>query len=100
MTTARPSGLANHSWQEWRRTGSEGAAYDYLRESGAYSQLTRKLDKLLRQHRQRVFDDRTGDAHHRAIARLKRTMTFKALSWVRHYEAMLRAGKRLTRMGY
>jgi hypothetical protein len=36
-----------------------------------------KLEKLLRYHRQHVFDDKTGDAHERAIVRLKRTRTFK-----------------------
>jgi hypothetical protein len=36
-----------------------------------------KLEKLLRYHRQHVFDDKTGDLHARAIVRLKRTRTFK-----------------------
>ena len=58
-----------------------------------------KLVWLLRYHRQHVFDA-NGDAHHRAILRLKKTQTFKAL--VRHnqeHHSRL-AGERLTRMGY
>ena len=38
-----------------------------------------KLERLLRYHRQHVFDEKTGDAHTRAILRLKKTKTFKAM---------------------
>jgi len=41
--------------------------------------LIEKVQRLLRYHRQNVFDERTGDAHHRAIIRLKRTRTFKRM---------------------
>ena len=38
-----------------------------------------KLVRLLRYHRQRVFDPQQGDRHHRAILRLKRTVTARAV---------------------
>lgn len=59
-----------------------------------------KLEKLLRFHRQHVFDERYGDAHGRAIARLKRTKTFKALCQHNVDLASIRLGERLTRQGY
>jgi hypothetical protein len=58
-----------------------------------------KLNKLLRKHRQCVFGV-TGDLHHRAMLRLKRTATFKAMCRNNEYAAQVRAGERLTGMGY
>lgn len=58
-----------------------------------------KLERLLRYHRQRVFDA-NGDLHHRAILRLKRTATFKRLAANNIAAAQQRLGDRLTGMGY
>lgn len=100
MSATRSASLAHHHWNEWQRTRSGAAAYDCLRAAGVYLQMSRKLERLIRRHRARVFDDQAGDAHHRAVTRLKRTVTYQAQSWERHYDAMLRHGERLTRMGY
>lgn len=59
-----------------------------------------KLQRLLRYHRQHVFDERTGDAHGRAIDRLKRTRTFKAMCDANRERANIRRGEYLTRLGY
>jgi len=56
-----------------------------------------KLEKLLRYHRQRVFDDITGDLHERALKRLKRTRTFKYMCERRQDEARHRSSERLLR---
>lgn len=62
--------------------------------------LIPKLARALRQHRQRVFDPRSGDAHERALRRLKRTATFRCLCRDNEDAARLRAGERLAAMGY
>lgn len=62
--------------------------------------MQKKLERLLRYHRQRVFDEQTGDAHGRAIARLKRTQTYKALCAANRDRARIRHEESLTRMGY
>jgi hypothetical protein len=36
-----------------------------------------KLESLLRFHRQNVFNEHNGDAHHRALLRLKRTKAYR-----------------------
>jgi hypothetical protein len=59
-----------------------------------------KLNRLLRKHRQHVFDEKTGDAHARAIKRLKKTQTFRLMAASNEVLAAIRAGKRLTRLGY
>lgn len=59
-----------------------------------------KLEKLLRYHRARVFDAKTGDAHGRAIDRLKRSQTFAALCQYNRDLESIHAGESLTRMGY
>ena len=38
-----------------------------------------KLESLLRFHRQNVFSEHNGDAHHRALLRLKRTKAYRDL---------------------
>lgn len=38
--------------------------------------MIEKLNRLLAYHRKNVFEEHSGDAHHRAILRLKRTRTF------------------------
>lgn len=48
----------------------------------------RKVRRLLRYHRRRVFDPITGDAHERAIKRLKKTRTFVESTWNRHQRNM------------
>jgi len=58
-----------------------------------------KLNKLLRHHRQRVFNV-NGDFHHRALLRLKKTATFKAMCADNEYSAQILAGQRLTGMGF
>lgn len=62
--------------------------------------LIPKLERALRHHRQRAFDPRSGDAHARALQRLKRTATFRCLCRDNDDRAHLRAGERLARMGY
>lgn len=62
--------------------------------------LIPKLARALRQHRQRVFDPRSGEAHERALRRLKRTATFRCLCRDNADAARLRAGERLAAMGY
>ena len=56
-----------------------------------------KLEKLLRYHRQHVFDDITGDLHERALRRLKRTRTFKDICERRQDAARYRSSERLLR---
>jgi len=63
-------------------------------------EMEKKLQKLLRRHRAHVFDVGSGDRHSRAVERLKRTKTFKAMCRRREDEARARAGERLTRQGY
>ena len=59
-----------------------------------------KLEKLLRFHRQNVFDEETGDAHARAIRRLKRTITARTMANDRRERESIRKGEMLARMGY
>jgi hypothetical protein len=61
--------------------------------------LTTKMERLLRHHRQRVFDA-DGDLHHRALRRLKRTRTFRAMCADNEARASIRQGERYARMGY
>jgi hypothetical protein len=59
-----------------------------------------KLERLLRYHRQRVFDEKTGDAHGRALGRLKKTKTFRAMCEANRERQGIARGARLTGMGY
>jgi hypothetical protein len=59
-----------------------------------------KLERLLRYHRQRVFDEKTGDAHARAIGRLKKTKTFRAMCEANRELESILLGAHLTNMGY
>jgi hypothetical protein len=60
-----------------------------------------KLELLIRHHRSHVFDAApAGDRHTRAIVRLKRTKIAQAIYDERRYAASVRAGERLTGMGY
>lgn len=61
--------------------------------------LSDKLARLIRRHRQRVFDA-NGERHTRAIHRLKATPTARAIYAGYDAEASIRQGERLTRMGY
>lgn len=61
---------------------------------------TDKLQILLRYHRQNVFNEKTGEAHGRAIDRLKKTKTFLAMCQDNRDRASIRHGEALTRMGY
>ena len=61
--------------------------------------LIPKLERLLRKHRQRVFDQ-NGDAHERAIGSLKRTATFRALCDRNDECLKRREDARLEGMGY
>lgn len=56
-----------------------------------------KLELLLRFHRQNVFDDDAAkaDRHHRALLRLKRTQTFRAMCAQTEARAYKRASDRL-----
>ena len=62
--------------------------------------MEEKLRRLLRYHRRHVFDEVTGDAHGRALDRLKRTKTYKAMCDANRDRASIRIGESLTRMGY
>ena len=59
-----------------------------------------KLARLLRMHRQNVFNIVSGDAHHRAILRLQRTSAYRAMVERNRAEENIRNGERLARMGY
>jgi hypothetical protein len=54
-----------------------------------------KLARLLRFHRQNAFNESNGDAHCRAIARLKSTPTARRIYAKRAELAAHRAGQRL-----
>ena len=57
-----------------------------------------KLERLLRFHRQHVFAcDVSGDRHHRALLRLKKTETFKAMCQHNREMAIYRASEKLLR---
>lgn len=58
-----------------------------------------KLEKLLRYHRQHVFDD-NGDLHGKAIDRLKRTRTFKAMANHNQENQKRLWERRMNGMGY
>ncbi len=58
-----------------------------------------KLQKLLRHHRQNVFGP-AGDAHERAIVRLKKSTTFKEMCKLNKDAAKARLSQSYERMGY
>ena len=58
--------------------------------------LNEKLIRLLRYHRQRVFDA-NGDRHHRALLRLKASATAKAMFSANDEESRFRHSERLLR---
>jgi hypothetical protein len=62
-------------------------------------ELIPKLERLIRFHRQRVFDA-AGDAHTRALYRLKRTRTFARLARNNREGASIRRGRLYEGMGY
>ena len=62
-------------------------------------ELINKLERLLRFHRQNIFNS-SGDIHHRAILRLKRTATFKKLEQKNDNHASECKARKLERMGY
>ncbi len=53
-----------------------------------------KLERLLRYHRQRVFGP-SGDAHSRAIGRLKKTVTFREMTKKRADDADYRRSQKI-----
>ena len=57
--------------------------------------LTDKLSHLLRFHRRNVFNEHNGDAHHRALLRLKRTQTYHAMCQASRDETDYRKSMRL-----
>lgn len=57
--------------------------------------MQKKLEKLLRYHRQHIFDEKTGDAHTRALVRLKKTKTFQNMCRANADAACQRASDRL-----
>lgn len=61
-----------------------------------------KLESALRRHRRMVFAEppEVGEAHGRAIRRLKATATARAAFARREGEAEARAGEKLARQGY
>jgi hypothetical protein len=62
--------------------------------------LTHKLERLMRRHRQHAFDDRSGEAHTRALYRLKRTQTWATLMRSNEDAERQRQNARLDAMGY
>ena len=61
--------------------------------------MENKLESLLRWHRQNVFNDGAdGDRHERALRRIKRTATARAVFQARKDAADYRASERLLRM--
>ena len=61
--------------------------------------LENKLFTLIRFHRHNAFNAKSGDAHTRAIVRLKRTRTFAQYSDDRQHAASQRLLARLDREG-
>lgn len=61
--------------------------------------LTEKLERLMRMHRQRVFDA-NGAGHTRALHRLKRTKTFRSMVERNQAAERVRQGERYAGMGY
>jgi hypothetical protein len=61
--------------------------------------MEEKLDRLLRWHRQSVFEDgETGERHARALRRLKKTATARRVFAAREDASRDRASARLLRM--
>ena len=61
--------------------------------------MEEKLDRLLRWHRQNVFEDgETGERHARALRRLKQTATARSIFAAREDASRDRASARLLRM--
>lgn len=61
----------------------------------AREDMETKLARLLRYHRQNVFNESNGEAHSRAITRLKATRTARRIFEARADAARHRAGQRL-----
>ena len=100
-TVAGEPSMLRYRVAEYERLGTDLAAYELLKDAGLFAELSRKLDRLIRHHRNRVFDEHSGHAHHRAILRLKqRTVTGKAMAFDRWAGRVQREGTRLTSMGY
>ena len=59
----------------------------------------KKLQRLLRFHRQNVFGE-SGEAHGRAIDRLKRSKTFKAMCEAHEEQARIRTERHMTALDY
>lgn len=64
-----------------------------MADQPAEDALALKLERLLRFHRQRVFDERTGDLHASAVRRLKRTATFRRVNETRQSALEHRRGQ-------
>jgi hypothetical protein len=62
--------------------------------------LIEKVQRLIRRHRQNAFNEDNGEAHVRAIRRLKNTKTFKRMCQDNRDRAQLRQERRLEGMGY
>lgn len=96
----KPNSLLEFKVKEFNRLGHDLQAYEMLQSAGVYAGLTRKYEQLVRRHRQHVFDERAGDAHHRAILRLQKTVTSKAMAFDRWATRQERIGRELSGMGY
>lgn len=63
-----------------------------------FSETEQKLARLVRFHRQHVFDDgAAGERHHRALVRLKATPTARAIYAENRTAERFRASERLLR---
>lgn len=57
-----------------------------------------KLQSLLRFHRQNVFNEHNGEAHYRALIRLKRTKTYRDMCEANRQAADYRRSMRFLSM--
>lgn len=99
-TDIKPDSMLAYRLKEHARLDNDLSAYELLTTAKVYEPLARKYERLVRAHRQHVFDARSGDAHSRAIGRLQRTITSKAMAFDRWAGRQERVGRELTRMGY
>lgn len=100
IPVAKPGSMLEYRLKEHQRCNNDLTAYELLKAAGVYEALAKKYDRLVRMHRQNVFDERSGDAHSRAIGRLQRTTTSMAMAFDRWSGRQVRLGQQLSAMGY
>ena len=100
LPTALPNSMLEYRIREYLRLRNDLSAYELMSSAGIFHTAIAKLQRLVRYHRQRVFDPRSGDAHTRAIHRLHATMTARAWAYERDAVRQIQIGNQLARMGY